>query len=97
LKTLGTSIAIAVLLIFVAINVLAYYGYVNVNWQSLGKNVSQTVRTQLNSQLNINTDRGVELQDVGGACKRIGVWVLSFGLPSVLSFSVGFWLGWFVL
>mmetsp|Transcript_3110 Transcript_3110/g.8217 ORF Transcript_3110/g.8217 Transcript_3110/m.8217 type:complete len:145 (+) Transcript_3110:131-565(+) len=93
LKTIGTSIAIAVLLIFVAINVLAYYGYVNVNWRSLGKNVSQTVR----ARLDLNTDRGIELQDVGGACKRIGVWCLSFGLPSVLSFSVGFWLGWCVL
>lgn len=42
-QSIGQTIAMAVVLLFVAFQILAYYGYVNVNWNQLGSSIGRTM------------------------------------------------------
>mmetsp|Transcript_9821 Transcript_9821/g.24487 ORF Transcript_9821/g.24487 Transcript_9821/m.24487 type:complete len:157 (-) Transcript_9821:265-735(-) len=86
LKTIGQSVAIALVLLFIGLQVLAYYGFVNFNWRSVGGAVVR--------QLDLNADGRVDIHDCSIVCKRVVTWSLAWGIPAVLGFMLGFWLGW---
>ncbi|KAL6756994.1 hypothetical protein V8C86DRAFT_2633927 [Haematococcus lacustris] len=93
LKTIGQSVAIALVLLFIGIQILAYYGYVDFKWRMAARQVGGVVV----GQLDVNKDGRVDLQDVTHAVQRFAYWALSWGVPSVLGFTLGFWFGWKVL
>ncbi len=41
-----------------------------------------------------STCRHVDLRDVGAACHRFSTWALSWGLPSLVGFALGYYVGW---
>eukprot|EP00199_Chlamydomonas_sp_CCMP681_P004749 CAMPEP_0119102918 /NCGR_PEP_ID=MMETSP1180-20130426/1503_1 /TAXON_ID=3052 ORGANISM="Chlamydomonas cf sp, Strain CCMP681" /NCGR_SAMPLE_ID=MMETSP1180 /ASSEMBLY_ACC=CAM_ASM_000741 /LENGTH=129 /DNA_ID=CAMNT_0007087299 /DNA_START=232 /DNA_END=618 /DNA_ORIENTATION=+ len=66
LRTLGQSVAIALVLLFIAVQVLAYYGFVNFQWRAVSSAMAR--------RLDLNSDGRFDLQDVGVALRRIALW-----------------------
>mmetsp|Transcript_31797 Transcript_31797/g.70620 ORF Transcript_31797/g.70620 Transcript_31797/m.70620 type:complete len:150 (+) Transcript_31797:110-559(+) len=93
LKSVGQTLAIALVLLFIGFQVLAYYGFVNFKWSSVVSNVG----SGLSRTMDINNDGRVDLQDVRLACTSFWKWVISWGVLSVAGFALGFYLGWKLL
>ncbi|KAF8068249.1 hypothetical protein HT031_001936 [Scenedesmus sp. PABB004] len=85
LKLFGPPIASAVVLLSVAVLILAYYGYVNLNWKS--------VTTAFLWGLDADNDGRVALSDFKIWFGRLYRFFVSFGLSSVGGFLLGFWMG----
>ncbi|GAX79500.1 hypothetical protein CEUSTIGMA_g6941.t1 [Chlamydomonas eustigma] len=86
LKAFGHAIALALMILFIGFLVLAYYGFVNMNWASLG--------TVVGRNINVRRDGNVSLKDVSDAFTNIFTWTISWGMISVVGFAVGFYIGW---
>lgn len=89
LKVFGQAIAMALVLLFIAFQVLAYYGYVSMNWAG--------VRSAVYRRMDLNQDGNVTMADCYTLCERTFKAVMGWGVPSVGGFLLGFWLGWKLL
>jgi uncharacterized membrane protein (Fun14 family) len=85
LKLFGPPIATAVFLLFVLVLVLAWYGFVPLNWR--------TVTTAFLRQLDLDRDGRLGVSDVRSLFTGLYKFVFGFGLSSVGGFALGFWLG----
>ncbi|WIA30960.1 hypothetical protein OEZ86_001008 [Tetradesmus obliquus] len=85
LKLFGPPIATAAVLLSVLVLVLAYYGYVNLNWK--------TVTTAFLWGLDADNDGRVNLSDFKIWANRMYRFVIGFGLSSLGGYLLGFWMG----
>lgn len=85
LKLFGPPIATAVVLVFILVLVLAWYGLVPLNWGFVTKAVLR--------RLDADQDGWFGIHDCRRCILHIYQFVFGFGLSSVGGFILGFWLG----
>lgn len=85
LKMFGKLILLAVIVVFILVQVLAVKGYVNLNWHQVSR--------AFKDRLDLNNDGRLDLQDMKVGAKRVWGALLSYGIPSVGGFALGFWWG----
>lgn len=85
LKLFGPPIATAVVVVFILILVLAWYGFIPLNWG--------IVTHAFLKGLDTNQDGRLGFDDCRMWIIRIYEFVFGFGLSSVGGFMLGFWLG----
>lgn len=85
LKLFGPPIATAVVIIFILVLVLAWYGFIPLNWGLVTHSFLKR----------LHPDDGLRggLRDCRNCLVRVYEFVFGFGLSSVGGFSLGFWLG----
>ncbi|KAI8476895.1 MAG: hypothetical protein J3K34DRAFT_516161 [Monoraphidium minutum] len=85
LKLFGPPIATVVVLVFVCVLVLAWYGFIPLNWG--------IVTHAFLRRLDTDQDGSIGFRDCRMWLVRIYEFVFGFGLSSVGGFLLGFWLG----
>ncbi|GBF91256.1 hypothetical protein Rsub_03576 [Raphidocelis subcapitata] len=85
LKLFGPPIATAVVLVFILIMVLAWYGFVPLNWK--------VVTTAFLRRLDTDADGRVSVRDCRNCAVAVYQFVFGFGLSSVGGFLLGLWIG----
>mmetsp|Transcript_13961 Transcript_13961/g.24461 ORF Transcript_13961/g.24461 Transcript_13961/m.24461 type:complete len:149 (-) Transcript_13961:662-1108(-) len=89
LKTVGQTIAVLVVLAFIGIQCLAYCGYVKFNWSTVAGSIAR--------QFDFNQDGQLTWADAQIAINKFWSVFLAWGVPSTVSFLIGFYLGWKIL
>lgn len=84
LKKVGQALAVTIGLAFMALQGLAYAGFITVNWSK--------VHTSVMDKLDLNNDGKVDEQDAKFAMAQ-GLGMLAQGVPSVAGFLAGFLMG----
>lgn len=89
LKLFGPPIATILIIAFVVVLVLAYYGWISLSFRSVATSATMVLDADGDGQL------GVEDAKKWGA--RLYAFVFGFGLTAIGGFLLGFWLGMSIL